>query len=100
MLKCITWNLAHRLKKNPKQIKAIEERNPDIIAFQEVTLESSRIIKKILSSNYRSIVDSFELLSSQSVCVGPRRLGELIATKYDLKINLEKQLAKVGNNIF
>ena len=29
MLKCITWNLAHRLKKNPKQIKAIEERNPD-----------------------------------------------------------------------
>ena len=46
MLKCITWNLAHRLKKNPKQIKAIEERNPDIIAFQEVTLESSIIIKK------------------------------------------------------
>ena len=92
-LKCITWNLAHRLKKNPKQIKAIEERNPDIIAFQEVTLESSIIIKKILSSNYKSIVDSFELLSSQSVCVGPRRLGELIATKYDLKINLENKFS-------
>ena len=92
-LKCITWNLAHRLKKNPKQIKAIEERNPDIIAFQEVTLESSSIIKKILSSNYKSIVDSFELLSSQSVCVGPRRLGELIATKYDLKINLENKFS-------
>ncbi len=38
-------------------------------------------------------MDSFELLSSQSVCVGPRRLGELIATKYDLKINLENKFS-------
>ena len=61
------------------------DRNPNIIAFQEVTLESSKIIKKILSSSYKNIVDSFELSSDQSLWNGPRRLGELIATNYELK---------------
>ena len=61
MLKCFTWNLGHRLKKIPSQIKAVVDRNPNIIAFQEVTLESSKIIKKNLSSSYKNIVDSFEL---------------------------------------
>ena len=85
MLRCITWNLGHRLKKIPSQIKAVVDRNPNIIAFQEVTLESSKIIKKILSSSYKNIVDSFELSSDQSLWNGPRRLGELIATNYELK---------------
>ena len=85
MLKCFTWNLGHRLKKIPSQIKAVVDRNPNIIAFQEVTLESSKIIKKILSSSYKNIVDSFELSSDQSLWNGPRRLGELIATNYELK---------------
>ena len=66
-------------------MKAVVERNPDIIAFQEITLESSKIIKKILSSSYKNIVDSFELMLDQSLLKGPRRLGVLIATNYDLK---------------
>ena len=61
------------------------DRNPNIIAFQEVNLESSKIIKKNLSSSYKNIVDSFELSSDQSLWNGPRRLGELIATNYELK---------------
>ena len=86
MFKCLTWNLGHRLKKIPSQMKAVVDRNPNIIAFQEITLESSKIIKKILSSSYRNIVDSFELISDQSLLKGPRRLGVLIATNYDLKL--------------
>ena len=85
MFKCLTWNLGHRLKKIPSQMKAVMDRNPNIIAFQEITLESSKIIKKILSSSYKNIVDSFELISDQSLLKGPRRLGVLIATNYDLK---------------
>ena len=85
MLKCFTWNLGHRLKHISSQMKAVSERNPNIVAFQEVTLESSKIIKKILSSSYKNIVDSFELSSDQSLWNGPRRLGELIATNYELK---------------
>jgi len=85
MLKCFTWNLGHRLKKIPSQIKAAVDRNPNIIAFQEVTLESSKIIKKILSSSYKNIIDSFELSSDQSLMNGSRRLGVMTATNYDLK---------------
>ena len=85
MLKCFTWNLGHRLKKIPSQIKAVVDRNPNIIAFQEVTLESSKIIKKILSSSYKNIIDSFELSSDQSLMNGSRRLGVMTATNYDLK---------------
>ena len=91
MLKCFTWNLGHRLKKIPSQMKAVVKRNPDIIAFQEITLESSKIIKKILSSSYKNIVDSFELMIDQSLLKGPRRLGVLIATNYDLKTRSQNE---------
>ena len=62
MFKCLTWNLGYRLKKISSQMKVVLDRNPNIIAFQEITLESSKIIKKILSSSYKNIVDSFELI--------------------------------------
>ena len=91
MFKCLTWNLGYRLKKISSQMKAVLDRNPNIIAFQEVTLESSKIIKKILSSSYKNIVDSFELMSDQSLLKGPRRLGVLIATNYDLKLRSQNE---------
>ena len=91
MLKCFTWNLGHRIKKIPSQMKAVVDRNPNIIAFQEITLESSKIIKKILSLDYKNIVDSFELISDQSLLKGPRRLGVLIATNYDLKLRSQNE---------
>ena len=91
MFKCLTWNLGYRLKKIPSQMKAVMDRNPNIIAFQEITLESSKIIKKILSSSYKNIVDSFELISDQSLLKGPRRLGVLIATNYDLKLRSQNE---------
>ena len=91
MFKCFTWNLGHRLKKIPSQMKAVVKRNPDIIAFQEITLESSKIIKEILSSSYKNILDSFELMIDQSLLKGPRRLGVLIATNYDLKTRSQNE---------
>ena len=72
-------------------MKAAMDRNPNIIAFQEITLESSKTIKKILSSSYKNIVDSFELISDKSLLKGPRRLGVLIATNYDLKLRSQNE---------
>ena len=72
-------------------MKAAMDRNPNIIAFQEITLESSKIIKKILSSSYKNIVDGFELISDKSLLEGPRRLGVLIATNYDLKLRSQNE---------
>ena len=47
-MKCITWNLKGIVGKASKQMDSIIQFQPDIIAFQEVTLNSIDIIRKIL----------------------------------------------------
>ena len=84
-MKCISWNLKGIVGKAPKQMDAVIKHKPDIVAFQEVTINSVNIIRKILSPSYSSIVDSFELTSDKSVLVGPRQYGELIATNFKVK---------------
>jgi exonuclease III len=84
-MKCITWNLKGIVGKAPKQMDAVIKHKPDIVAFQEVTINSVNIIRKVLSPSYSSIVDSFELAGDKSVLVGPRQYGELIATNFKVK---------------
>ena len=84
-MKCITWNLKGIVGKASKQMDAITQLQPDILAFQEVTLNSIDIIRKKLSPSYASIVDSLELVQDKSVLVGPRRYGVLIATNYKIQ---------------
>ena len=84
-MKCITWNLKGIVGKASKQMDAIIQLQPDILAFQEVTLNSIDIIRKKLSPSYVNIVDSLELVQDKSVLVGPRRYGVLIATNYKIQ---------------
>ena len=84
-MKCITWNLRGIVGNAPKQMDAVIKHQPDIVAFQEVTINSVNIIKNILSPYYSSIVDSFELANDKSVLIGPRQYGELIATNFKVK---------------
>ena len=84
-MKCITWNLKGISGKASKQMDAIIQLQPDIIAFQEVTLNSIDIIRKQLSSSYASIVNSLELVQDKSVLVGARRYGVLIASNYKIQ---------------
>ena len=84
-MKCITWNLKGIVGKASKQMDAIIQLQPDILAFQEVTLNSIDIIRKKLSPSYVNIVDSLELVQDKSVLVGPRRFGVLIATNYKIQ---------------
>ena len=65
---------------------AVIQLQPDIIAFQEVTLNSINIIRKKLSPLYANIVDSLELVQEKSALAGPRRYGVLIATNYNIQI--------------
>ena len=81
-MKCITWNLKGIVGKASKQMDAIIQLQPDILAFQEVTLNSINIIRKKLSPSYANIVDSLEFVQDKSALVGPRRYGVLIATNY------------------
>ncbi len=84
-IKCITWNLKGIVGKASKQMDAITQLQPDILAFQEVTLNSIDIIRKKLSVSYTNIVNSLELAQDKSVLVGPRRYGVLIATNYKIQ---------------
>ena len=84
-MKCITWNLKGIVGKASKQMDAIIQLQPDIIAFQEVTLNSINIIRKKLSPSYANIVDSLELVQDKSVLVGARRYGVLIASNYKIQ---------------
>ena len=93
-MKCITWNLKGIVGKASKQMDAIIQLQPDILAFQEVTLNSIDIIRKKLSVSYTNIVDSLELVQDKSVLVGPRRYGVLIATNYKIQ-TLEPQLFNI-----
>ena len=93
-MKCITWNLKGIVGKASKQMDAVIQLQPDILAFQEVTLNSIDIIRKKLSPSYANIVDSLELVQDKSVLVGPRRYGVLIATNYKIQ-TLEPQLFNI-----
>ena len=93
-MKCITWNLKGIVGKASKQMDAITQLQPDILAFQEVTLNSIDIIRKKLSPSYANIVDSLELVQDKSVLIGPRRYGVLIATNYKIQ-TLEPQLFNI-----
>ena len=84
-MKCITWNLKGIIGKASKQMDAIIQLQPDIVAFQEVTLNSIDIIRKQLSSSYASIVNSLELVKDKTVLVGARRYGVLIASNYKIQ---------------
>ena len=48
-MKCITWNLKGIVGKASKQMDAIIQLQPDILAFQEVTSNSIDIIKSNFS---------------------------------------------------
>ena len=96
-MKCITWNLKGIIGKASKQMDAVIQLQPDILAFQEVTLNSINIIRKKLSPLYANIVDSLELVKDKSVQVGPRRYGVLIATNCKIQICLRVPLNVIKN---
>ena len=84
-MKCITWNLKGIVGKASKQMDAIIQLQPDILAFQEVASNSIDIIRKKLSTSYANIVDSLELVRDKSLLLGPRRYGVFIASNYKIQ---------------
>jgi exonuclease III len=74
----ISWNIGGRGKKNPDQIEPLRERQPDVIALQEVTLNALNNFKKlVLSLGLRQIVESVELPSSPYCAQGGPDLSHL-----------------------
>ena len=81
-MRCISWNIGRKIKLVEDQLKIIEDKKPDIIAFQEVTYNSFGKIKDLIRSKYKFINYSLDLINDSKVLVGPRKLGVLVATNF------------------
>jgi exonuclease III len=84
-LTCFTWNTAKRLKSVKEQSNLIITNNPDIVALQEITLNTEKYFKNLLESNYKNIISSFDLAKNKNILNGKRMFGQIIATNLDLK---------------
>ena len=81
-MRCISWNIGRKINLVEDQLKIIEDKKPDIIAFQEVTYNSFGKIKDLIRSKYKFINFSLDLIIDSKVLVGPRKLGVLVATNF------------------
>jgi len=85
-MRLISWNVqnpgAPRLH---NQIAALATRTPDIVALQEVTLRSvSQFHTQLAELGLTYAIDSFRLADGTTPFTGPRKYGELIASRWPL----------------
>ena len=85
-IRVLSWNVASRTACD-KQVAAIYSRRLDIVALQEVTERTAQPFEKaIIEIGLKHIVNSFELASDRNVLTGPRRYGEIIASKWPRQV--------------
>lgn len=74
----LSWNVAGRLKKCNQQLELVRNRNPDIVALQEVRPSSYNLLHAGLDEiGLEHIIESVSLATHFN-----RRFGELIASRY------------------
>lgn len=87
-MKILSWNVCAGGgdARRPKQLKAIATINPVIVALQEITIGSVDAYRDgLTAAGFVHLVDSFELAPSRRRLVGPRRYGQLIASRWPLR---------------
>lgn len=86
MMRLLSWNLNYRVKRIKEQIEALVTLETDVLALQEVTEKTATIFhQELRQAGYPYIIDSFQQASSLDLLKGPRRYGELVASKWPLK---------------
>jgi len=107
-LRLLSWNLAGRVKLAPRQLEAIGEREPDVVALQEVTQRTAPILwdgltemgfphvevsfylgakKPGMKSSLRVVeaIRAFRARRTSKIMRGPRRYGQIVASRWPLK---------------
>jgi endonuclease/exonuclease/phosphatase family metal-dependent hydrolase len=86
-LRVVTWNVAGRVGALPAQAAYLASLAPDIVALQEVTLRSVGPWRSALESDVgmAHVADSFSLAPDLGVLKGPRRYGQIIASRYPVR---------------
>jgi len=84
-MKIISWNVAHRVHKQQRQLSALIPKKPDVIGLQEVI---SRIlplwVEGLQKEGYMHTISSFDLHGGNSELTGPRKYEILIASRWPL----------------
>jgi exonuclease III len=84
-MRLVSWNVARRVTRWTERIAAIAELRPDVLALQEVTPTNIPLYRRDLPAlGLKHIVDCFQLAAEPALLKGPRRYGELIASRYPL----------------
>ena len=83
-LRLVSWNLNAR-RRCDEQTLAILEREPDVVALQEVTSSTrSSLRDALVAGGLVHVADSFSLAPTISDLRGPRRYGQLTASRWPL----------------
>lgn len=84
---CLTWNTAKRIKYSQEQVNFINSFKPDVVALQEVLINSDKKLKELLSTNYKNIISSFDLAPDLKILTKKRMFGQIIASNFKLEPN-------------
>jgi exonuclease III len=83
-MKIISWNVAHRVSKQKRQLSALISRKPDVIGLQEVTSTALSLWEEELQKKGYITLSSFDLYNDHSKFIGPRKYGILIASRWPI----------------
>ncbi|TVQ30223.1 MAG: hypothetical protein EA376_13790 [Phycisphaeraceae bacterium] len=86
-IRLISWNVAGRVAKQAAQADHLSALSPDIVALQEITRRTQEQWHGILESQLGlpHLADSFESAHDLSVLTGPRKYGQLFASRFPLR---------------
>lgn len=86
-MRLISWNVANRVKKQPRQLDAVLAREPDLLALQEVTKKTGNMWREGLqAAGYDQIFTSFDICPDLDGMVGGRGRAVLIASRFPMDI--------------
>ena len=85
IFKCLTWNTAKRLKLLDDQFEFIVQTKPDIVALQEITLNTEQKFKELLHKKFKNVISSFDFVDDKNILKKNRMFGQLLATNYSVQ---------------
>jgi exonuclease III len=85
MLRLISWNVANRVRQYQAQLQAILQREPHLIALQELTATTLPGWQAELSRAGFHVTTSFDLITDASIHTKGRKYSNLIAARWALE---------------
>lgn len=84
-MRLISWNVAGRVRSTGAQIRAVLDRDPDLVCLQELRSKTApEWAEALRGAGLPHSVNSFGLAPNREILTGPRRYGELIACRWRL----------------